>query len=85
MAILHTCAIFDEKAEVFVHNQQFLTIGMAHRDFLDTIESDERMKKHATDFKMYHLANFDNVSGLYDNVVPPRLVAAGSDVGSNGI
>lgn len=80
MPIYNVCAVYDEKAESYYQAQNFPVIGVAHRHFLDLIDEQESMKKHKSDFRFYHVANFDSSTGQYENIVPPRLIAVGSDI-----
>lgn len=59
-------SVYDRKAFVFMTPFISLTIGEAVRIFEDAVKDDKTMlNKHPADYSLYHLADFDDVSGTY--------------------
>lgn len=82
MAILKACAVYDEKAECFMNPFFVAALGIATRDFTDSMSDKEsKQAKYKSDFKLYHVADFDNVSAKFEHFQPPRLILSGSDIG----
>lgn len=79
MATLRACSIFDEKAESFNPPVFVPAVGLAARGFQDEMQKPESFK-HRGDFKLYHVGDFDTVSGAFESIMPPRLVLNGSDI-----
>lgn len=73
-------SVFDEKATVygtpiFVPNR-----GVAVRSFSDAVqESGSQFAKHAGDYKLYCLGEFDNVSGELIKLSAPEFVCHAVD------
>lgn len=73
-------SVFDDKAGVygtpiFVNSQ-----GIAVRSFSDAVkESGSVFARHASDYKLYRIGEFDNVSGELIKLDAPLFVVHASD------
>lgn len=58
------------------------SIGSAIRSFSDHINSteDSEMVKHPEDFDLYHLAVFDDETGVFECLTQPKMIAVGKDL-----
>jgi len=84
MAILKVCSVYDSKAEAYNPPIFVPAVGLASRDFVDALTSDDsNMAKHKGDFDLYHVAEFDTDSASFDSIVPPRLILKGADIGGS--
>lgn len=75
---LKVFSIFDEKAEVYGQPFFMPHNGLALRAFSDLVgEVGTNVNKHPSDFKLYVLGSYDDVSGkIVSNAVPQFLANA---------
>lgn len=80
--IYKVVAIRDRAADVFGQPQLVPTTGTAIRSFSDAVNTSETgaLQKHPEDFDLYLLAEYDDATGQFANVDPPRMLAVGKDV-----
>lgn len=65
-------AIFDSKLECYGKPLFFKTKGEAMRAFIDECNRPEsQMHKHAADFTLFHVANYDEGKGMFENLRTP--------------
>lgn len=69
-------AIYDDKAESYNSPFPLATDGLAVRSFTEAT-NDQRtdLYKYPGDFKLYLIATWDNTTGAYTNVTPPKYLA----------
>ncbi len=69
-------AIHDSKAEAFLRPFFDMTKGSAVRSFADTVNEDGHpMNKHAEDYTLFHVGEFDQDMGKF---VPAEPVSLGN-------
>lgn len=75
----HICAIRDRQMDAFMQPFFIPALGLAIRSFQDEIKNPEgQMNKHPEDYELYHLGNFDEETGQFENLVPkPKQIAIG--------
>lgn len=82
MAILKVCSVYDEKAEAFMNPFCVPALGVATRDFTDTMtDKESKQARYRSDFKLYHVADWNTDDASFVSVIPPRLILSGSDIG----
>jgi len=82
---LLTFTIYDEKSEAF--GPPFFTpaIGIASRNFSDTVNNSETLiSKHPGDFSLYHIGYFDTAKAKFDNNATPTLIGRATDYKTGG-
>lgn len=73
--ILLAFSVYDEKAQVFGSPIFAVNKGLAVRSFGDAIaQTDSPLNKHASDFKLYHVGEFDTVSGALTSCPQPEFL-----------
>ena len=73
-------SVFDEKAGVYGNPIFVAKRGAAVRSFSDAVQEEgSKFAKHAGDYKLYYLGDFDNVSGELIKLKAPEFVAHASD------
>jgi len=73
-------SVFDEKAKVFSPPFFMPHNGQAMREFGDlAVDKSTVIAKHPSDYKLYCLAEFDNVSGGFVGLPQPEFLAHASD------
>lgn len=71
MSIICVCAVLDKGAQVFSRPFFVPHVNTANRSFLDEVNrvpSADRpndLYSHSDDFELYHLADFDESTGLF--------------------
>ena len=82
MPKLIVLAVRDRAADVFGRPFYVPSLGAGIRSFSDYINSKEdgEMQKHPEDFDLYHLAEFDDESGVFECLTKPKQIAIGKDV-----
>lgn len=76
--ILRIYAIRDIKAAAFAPPFFMQRDEMAIRAFSDAIKDpNHQMSRHAEDYELFHLGEFDDESGKVEPVVGPRFLANG--------
>lgn len=76
-------AVRDRAADVFGQPSFVQSIGVGMRSFSDAVNSrDEKspLTMHPEDFDLYHLADYDDNTGKFSAVDPPRMISVGKDV-----
>lgn len=69
-------SVFDDKAQVYGNPVFVNSRGVAIRSFADAVEDkNTSFAKHPSDFKLYLLGEFDNVSGKMDSLNTPEFVS----------
>lgn len=80
MAKLLVLAVFDEKANVFGNPVFEPNKGLAMRAFSEAVLApDSFLGKHAGDFKLYCLGEYDNETGKIKSFNTPEFVSHASD------
>lgn len=71
-------SVYDEKAQSYASPVFLAHKGLAIREFSDVCrDKNSSIYKHASDYKVYCLGEFDNVSGIIkSNVVPEFICSA---------
>lgn len=82
MPKLQVFSVRDTKSDSFGRPFFLPSIGTAIRAFGDHLNSkeDTEMRKHPGDFNLYHLGDFDDETGVFQNLGHPKQVAIGSDL-----
>lgn len=82
MPKLQVLSVRDRAAAVFGRPFFAPSVGTGIRSFTDFINAKEEgeMQKHPEDFDLFHLAEFDDESGVFTNLDTPRQLAIGKDV-----
>lgn len=72
--------VYDEKAGAFGHPFFSSAMGLAIRQFGDWINNPEtNLAKHPQDYRLLHLGEFDDVSGVLTALAVPALMCTGMD------
>lgn len=70
--IRNVFAIYDEKAEAYLNPIFLNTVGMAIRAVTDAVNNPEsEFSTHASDYTLFHLAEYDDCSGEFLNCKKP--------------
>lgn len=75
--MMHVFSIYDTKAEAY--NLPFFkkTLGLAVRDFEEASnDPDSPFAKHAADFVLFYIADFDEQKGVFHNVTAQNMGTA---------
>lgn len=81
---LVVCSIRDSALDAFMRPFFVPTTAMAVRAFRDEVtRPDTEMFKHRSDYTLYEVASFDEVTGKFDNLDSPRQLVRGSDIGDS--
>lgn len=67
-------SLLDVKVQEF---QQPFICGsevVAVRELQQAVKADNMISKYPEDFQLFHIANFDDVQGTYENVSPPKFI-----------
>lgn len=73
-------SVFDEKAMAYLQPFYFNHHGEALRSFERIVKTaDTMVANHPSDFKLYHIGEFDNVSGKLSALNEPFFLANASD------
>lgn len=74
-------SVLDLKAEFFGKPFAARTPGEAIRIFTDGINDNQTtLHQHPEDFALYHLADYDDQTGIVTRIEPPLLLLAGTSV-----
>lgn len=80
MAVRPVLAIRDSAVGAFQAPFVHVALGAAVRAFGDAVKNPESgMDKHPEDYELYHLADFDEVTGLFIAGEQPVCIARGKD------
>lgn len=70
----------DRQLSAFISQFVAPTLGVAVRSFRDAVNDPQsELFKHPEDFELFHLADFDDESGGFHNVVPAKSLAIASN------
>lgn len=83
MAKLIACAVRDRQVDAF--NRPFFvpSVGLAIRSFTDEVNRDDPqnpMNRHAADFELFRIGEYDEDSGKFSNLEPPMSLAIAANV-----
>lgn len=68
-------SVYDSKAEAFATPFFMPTLGMATRAFADECSNPQSsLRKHAEDYTLFELGEFDDVSGKMDLLATPKSI-----------
>lgn len=71
------CSVFDVKAGIFSNPFYSPNLLVAKRDFSrGCTDPSSGLFCHPEDYSLFHLANFDDESGVFKSVTPPEFVAS---------
>lgn len=77
-------AVHDRAADAFGRPIFVNSIGLAIRSFQDEINTpreNNEMNRHPDDFDLFHLADFDDSTGIFTNVPDgPKQIAIGKQL-----
>lgn len=74
-------SIYDEKALIFATPFFMSTNGQAIRGFMDLAKDPNSfVSKHPSDYKLYQLGEYDDLTGVFTNVNAPIFLASGSEI-----
>jgi hypothetical protein len=76
-------SIKDTAADAFGRPVYVATEGVAIRQFQDEVNrasEDNQIYRHPDDFHLYQLGTFDDVTGLFDILPVPKLVARAKEL-----
>lgn len=69
-------AVYDAKLGVYQHPVPAPTKASAIREFAGACQdSNSKLNKHAEDFTLFHLADYDDEMGTYKNLTAPVALA----------
>lgn len=78
--ILKVFAVYDSKALAYLQPFFSESVGSAIRAFGDAAnESGSPIGKHAGDYQLYEIGEFDNNKGLLTPLVPMKLLGCAAD------
>lgn len=78
---IKVCAIRDQQLDAYGQPIFAASIGHAIRSFGDAINSPEsNMHKHAGDYNLYELAEYDDNTGRFENLELPKQIAIGKNM-----
>lgn len=80
MALMKLCSVYDEKAETFSPPFAVPALGVAERDFTQTVKSEPKMFSVRTDYSLYYVGDWDSSDSVFSGLVPPKLLMRGSDI-----
>lgn len=72
----------DRQLDVFGTPNFSVALGGSIRAFGDEInrvDVNNPLNKHPEDFDLYHLGEYDDETGHFDCLVPPKMIAIGKD------
>lgn len=82
--ILKVYAVFDEVSRIYKHQFFRVRDGEASRFFGDACKDKQtELNAHPSDFSLFHLADFDDESGVFISLDVPRRVCRATDFVSN--
>ena len=70
-------SVYDKAVQAFIKPFYCRSKGEAVRSFMEAC-GDEKMdfSKHASDYVMFYLGEFDDISGIFTPVEPQRVISA---------
>lgn len=73
------CSVFDAKAAAFSLPYYSVNLAVAMRDFRQgCLDPDSALSRNPEDFSLFHLANFDDETGLFTTITPPAILTNAS-------
>lgn len=70
-------AVFDKAVKAYMPPFMVRSAGEALRSFSSVVnDKDHQFSKHATDYVLFHLCEFDDVAGQYTVQEPQRVISA---------
>lgn len=74
-------AVHDDKAQAYLPPFVMHTRGQAIRAFTDSInDASTPFYKHPGDYRLYHLGEWDDSTGLYQQADAPMYIVSGGDL-----
>lgn len=70
---LNVYAVHDSKAEAYMNPFFLQNDNMAIRGFSDAVNGDTPINKHPSDYTLFHIGNYSEVSGSIEPVEPKSL------------
>jgi hypothetical protein len=81
MAKVKVFAVFDSKADAYLQPFFMSTLGQAIRSFTDAAAStDHQFGKHAADYTLFHLGDFDDATGKFTDLLTPVSLGSALEV-----
>lgn len=78
---LVVCSVRDSALDAYMRPFVAPTTAIAVRSFVDEVKREQsEMHKHRDDYALYKIAEFDEESGRFENVVSPEQLIRGKDV-----
>lgn len=78
---MQICAIWDKRAQCYVHFFHARTIGLACRQFETAVQDPEHdFNRFADDYELYHLGGIDEYTGKLDSPATPVPVQTASQI-----
>lgn len=76
------CTVRDRQVDSYAQPMFVPTTGIAIRSFIDAVNTENQnsdLWKHPEDFELWHIANYDDQTGTFENLTKISL-AIGSSV-----
>lgn len=68
MSVAKVFSVFDSKAKAYLQPFHAANAAVASRMIADAVQQDDHMfNKHAADFTLFELGDFDDLSGTFTN------------------
>lgn len=78
--IVKVMSVYDVKAQSYKAPFFAIALGLGSRMFADAcVDNEIGFKRHPEDYILYHIGEFDDNQGTFQNIVPPVLVARATD------
>jgi hypothetical protein len=80
---LKVCALYDSQLGAFNRPMFVQSTGLAVRSFIDEVkrvDGNNPLHAHPEDFLLYHVADWEEDTATFDNIVPPVILVKGLDV-----
>lgn len=74
---MKVCSVFDSKSESWSALITFKAVGQALRSFTDAVNGDGEYSRHAEDYTLFLLADFDEQSGVISVLAGPVVLSNG--------
>lgn len=80
MTIKQVFTIYDSKAETYAPPFMTDSIGITLRSFSDAVKNPELdFYKHPEDYTLFHIAEFDNKTAKYKNLLTPKSIGTAQE------
>lgn len=73
---LLVCSVYDKAVGAFLQPFYCRAVGEAVRSFTEACNDPQRFGRHAADYYLVKLGEFDDNSGLFDCGEPSRIISA---------